>query len=153
VPSVTQHLERLERSLVAHTDGDISDDVPSTVTTYAQWVLSQHDLDLLVYRTLDARLLLDSSEVDAGAFLSSRLTPPERGRVCLVLRYPNRLANAAHHGVQSATQALRILHEHLARWDEANLLVVENPSARAIELFPQTFSTDFDDTGGGNAQR
>lgn len=130
-------LEQLENSLVAYSETH-SDAPRDILKAYAEWI----EPDTVLYRSIDARILIGDSTVDTTAYITSRLTPPGQSAVCVVLQNTDRLIHAASQGVPSAKQALTITNEQIATWNKSNLLMTEGVGDLKRDWFLSIYETD-----------
>jgi transitional endoplasmic reticulum ATPase len=130
-------LEQLENSLVAYSETH-SDAPRDILKAYAEWI----EPDTVLYRSIDARILIGDSTVDTTAYITSRLTPPGQSAVCVVLQNTDRLIHAASQGVPSAKQALTITNEQIATWNKSNLLITEDVGELKRDWFLSIYETD-----------
>jgi transitional endoplasmic reticulum ATPase len=130
-------LEQLENSLVAYSETH-SDAPRDILKAYAEWI----EPDTVLYRSIDARILIGDSTVDTTAYITSRLTPPGQSAVCVVLQNTDRLIHAASQGVPSAKQALTITNEQIATWNKSNLLITEGVGDIKRDWFLSIYETD-----------
>lgn len=130
-------LEQLENSLVAYSETH-SDAPRDILKAYAEWI----EPDTVLYRSIDARILIGDSTVDTTAYITSRLTPPGQSAVCVVLQNTDRLIHAASQGVPSAKQALTITNEQIATWNKSNLLITEGVGDLKRDWFLSIYETD-----------
>jgi SpoVK/Ycf46/Vps4 family AAA+-type ATPase len=130
-------LEQLENSLVAYSETH-SDAPRDILKAYAEWI----EPDTVLYRSIDARILIGDSTVDTTAYITSRLTPPDQSAVCVVLQNTDRLIHAASQGVPSAKQALTITNEQIATWNKSNLLITEDVGEVKRDWFLSIYETD-----------
>ena len=130
-------LEQLENSLVAYSETH-SDAPRDILKAYAEWI----EPDTVLYRLIDARILIGDSTVDTTAYITSRLTPPGQSAVCVVLQNTDRLIHAASQGVPSAKQALTITNEQIATWNKSNLLITEGVGDLKRDWFLSIYETD-----------
>lgn len=130
-------LEQLENSLVAYSETH-SDAPRDILKAYAEWI----EPDTVLYRSIDARILIGDSTVDTTAYITSRLTPSGQSAVCVVLQNTDRLIHAASQGVPSAKQALTITNEQIATWNKSNLLITEGVGDLKRDWFLSIYETD-----------
>lgn len=130
-------LEQLENSLIAYSETH-SDAPRDILKAYAEWI----EPDTVLYRSIDARILIGDSAVDTTAYITSRLTPPDQSAVCVVLHNTDRLIHAASQGVPSAKQALAITNEQIATWNKSNLLITEDVGDVERDWFLSMYETD-----------